>query len=185
MRRRCTVTCRLVAAVVACALLAIPAVAQQADSLPLAASTWMVGGTIMVPHVGGSVDGSLSALGLSVGTLRPNTLGADLAFVVLPRGLQAGVLAGGVRANVALPIGIGGRALLVPSAGLSLLGAVGIGGVGGIRGLNGTMALIIFNRPMPGPGPSYGLRIALAQHRLGNDDGGLQMIEVGFVRRIQ
>lgn len=182
MRRRSTVTCRLVAAVVVCALRAIPAVAQQTDSVPLAASPWMVGGTVMVPQAGGSVDASLSALGLSVGTLRPNTLGADLAFVVLPRGLQAGVLAGGMRANVALPIGIGRRALLVPSAGLSLLGAVGVGGVGGIRGLNGTMALIVFDRPTSEPGSSYGLRIALAHHRF-SSDGGLQMLEVGFVRR--
>lgn len=183
-RRRCTTARRLLVTLAVCVMRPLPAFAQEADSLALASSSWMLGGTIMMPNVGNSVDGTFSALGLSAGTLRANRVGADLAFVLLPRGLQAGVLAGGARANLALPIGIGGRALLVPSAGLSLLGAVGVGGAGGIRGLNGTMGLIVFDRPISDPGPSYGVRIAIASHRFGNaDESGLRMLEVGLVRR--
>lgn len=184
MQRRLATTVRLLTAPFVGALLPFSAAAQQEDPLPLTPSRWMLGGTVMMPSAAGGADVSLVALGLSAGTLRPNALGGDLAFVVLPRAVIAGVLVVGVRANLALPLVVGRNALLVPSAGVSLLGAAGAGGVGGLPGLNGTMAMIFFTRPLSDPGPAHGLRIALAMHRFGRDgEGGVQMLEIGFVRR--
>lgn len=185
VRRRSTLARALAAASLASALYALPLRAQEADSLP-PVSTWAVGGTVMMPRAAGSTDLSLTAIGLSAGSLRPNRIGADLAFVVIPYSLAFGALAGGVRANFALPIAVAGNALVVPSGGVSLLGAAGSGGFGGVAGVNGTVAVIFFNRPLSEPGGSLGLRIAVAAHRFGQSgDASLRMLEVGFVRRVR
>lgn len=160
--------------------------AQQPDSTPPAASRWARGVTVMMPRVDGGGSLALTAVGLSAGSLRPHTLGGDLAFVALPAGLAFAVLAGGIRANLAVPITVGRSSLLVPSAGASLLGAAGSGGFGGLAGINGTLAVILFDRPLAEAGPSRGLRIAIASHRFGrNGDAAVRMLEIGFVKRGQ
>ncbi|MES3034694.1 MAG: hypothetical protein V4813_11920 [Gemmatimonadota bacterium] len=170
----------------ACVLLALPLRAQADDTIPSSASSWALGGTVMMPRATGGANLALLGIGLSAGTLRPNIIGGDLAFVVSPTALAFGALIGGVRANLALPVAVGGSTLLVPSAGVSLLGGAASGGFGGVAGVNGTMAVIFFSRPLAEPGPSLGLRIAVASHRFGQDgDASVRMLEVGFVKRAQ
>lgn len=160
--------------------------AQQPDSTPPATSRWARGVTVMMPRVDGGGGLVLTAVGMSAGSLRTHTLGGDLAIVALPAGLAFAVLAGGIRANLAVPITVGRSSLLVPSAGASLLGAAGSGGFGGLAGTNGTLAVILFDRPLTEPGPSRGLRIAIASHRFGrNADAAVRILEIGFVKRGQ
>ena len=143
----------------------------------------MIGGTIMIPQVSGRSGAEFTAVGLTVSPARPNRLGAELAFVVVPYALGFGVVAGAVRANIGLPIRLGPNMLLVPSAGLTLLGALGSGVGGGRRGVNGTVALVYGFDSTQASASSIGLRAALAFHRFGSsDDGGIRMFEIGIVR---
>ena len=137
----------------------------------------------MIPQVSGRSGAEFTAVGLTVSPARPNRLGAELAFVVVPYALGFGVVAGAVRANIGLPIRLGPNMLLVPSAGLTLLGALGSGVGGGRRGVNGTVALVYVFDSTQASASSIGLRAALAFHRFGSsDDGGIRMFEIGIVR---
>ena len=142
----------------------------------------MIGGTIMIPQVSGGSGAEFTAVGLTVSPARPNRLGAELAFVIVPYALGFGVVAGAVRANIGLPIRLGPNMLLVPSAGLTLLGALGSGVGGGSRGVNGTVALVYVFDANPASA-SIGVRAALAVHQFGSgQEGALRMFELGIVR---
>ncbi len=146
-------------------------------------SSIILGGTIMIPQVSGMSAAEFTAVGLTVTPARPNRLGADLAFVIVPRALGYGVVGGAVRANIGLPIRAGPNMLFVPSVGVSLVGAVGAIGGFGTQGVNATLALLYrFDPPRAGES-SIGLRTALGFHRFGSSaDGGVRMFEIGIVR---
>ncbi|MCC7052905.1 MAG: hypothetical protein IT355_06520 [Gemmatimonadaceae bacterium] len=170
-----------------------PAKAQQRDSVPADtiatdpvtpadSGRWLVGGTIMLPSSSESLDLSFAAIGLTATSLRPNRPGPDFAVVVVPRALGFGVVVGGVRANLSLPIAVSPGVWLVPSGGLTLLGALGSSGATGAHGLNGALALIVARRSAGAASSSVGLRVALSRHRFGDADH-FTMLEAGFVRR--
>ncbi len=154
--------------------------AQEEPRPPDSASHWMVGGTVIIPRGAAGYAG----IGLTASKIKAARPGLDLAAVIVPRALTEGFAMVGVRANIALPIAIGRSALLVPSAGATLLGAVGVLGADGARGYNGTLALVVFDKPLDGNSPALGFRAALAVHRLGDlSSGNVHMLELGFVRR--
>jgi hypothetical protein len=142
---------------------------------------WMLGGTLMVPPAGAE----FSAVGLIAGTAKPVRLGTDLAIVVIPRTIASGLFAACIRANLALPVPLGRTALLIPSAGVSLLGAGGAFGFTGTRGYNGTIAIIGFGKPLAERTPSMGIRVAYAAHEFGGLVSAplLHVLEIGIVRR--
>lgn len=143
---------------------------------------WQVGGAIMFP--GGEVsNASFAAVGLTATSARPNRIGPDLAFVLVPRSLQGGALLGGIRANIGLPVTISPTVTVVPSAGASFAAAVGAGGTGGARGWNGTLALLLFRDRRDESTSSVGLRIAISEHQFSGSEFGLRLFEIGFVRR--
>ena len=145
--------------------------------------SWMIGGTIMIPQVSGMSGAEFTTVGFTVSPPRPNRLGPELAFVVVPYALGFGVVAGAVRANVGVPIQLGQHMLLVPSAGLTFIGGLGSGVGGGSKGVNGTLAVVFFADSAPASGTSIGLRAALAVHQFGDGaQGQLRMFELGIVR---
>jgi hypothetical protein len=144
----------------------------------------MIGGTVMMPRAEGAFSTEFSFVGVTTATAKPGRPGVDMAFVMAPRAALSGLLLLGVRANFALPIPLGRQVLLTPSAGLSLLGGLGGFGGGGVTGYNGTLAVVLFDKPLEDRTPSIGFRAALAQHQFGSgQSGALRMLELGIVRR--
>lgn len=144
---------------------------------------WIAGGTAMFPGGMRSADASVLGLGITATSARPNRIGPDFAVVAFPRGLQAGALVGGIRANIGIPITLGPNVTVVPSAGVSLVGAIGVIGGGGLAGWNSSVSLLLFATPRTDAASSTGLRIAMAGHQFFGAGEGVRFLEVGFVRR--
>jgi hypothetical protein len=134
---------------------------------------WLVGGSIGVPALDGHASPDLFTVALHGTQLRPRGLGADLAIGTMPRALAEGVAVGFARAGIALPFQPSKGVLLVPSAGVSVVGAASGEGGGGTTGLNAGLAAVIF-----GTG-SVGLRTGVTWHRFA--DGGVSLWELGLV----
>lgn len=165
-------------------LLPLSLAGAQADSTQSTSSeAWQVGGAVLLPQTSDEYGLSFLALGITATSVRPGRIGPDLAFVVVPRALQAGALVGGVRANAGFPVALSPAVVLLPSAGVSLLGAAGLFGVAGVGGLNATMALHFFRASESGLPAKSGLRVALGQHRFSGAGGNVTFVEFGFVRR--
>lgn len=139
---------------------------QDSTTSPDAPRPWQLGGTVMVPNGLDSFDVTFSAIGLTGTSARPNRICPDVAVVIVPQALQVAALLGGVRANLGTPLTIAPTVTLVPSAGLTLLGAVGGGGGGGTYGSNRTLAMLVFSALKPGTTSLTGLRLEISQHRL-------------------
>jgi hypothetical protein len=171
---------RVLGAIALTLLCATTARAQEQPPPRDSGSHWMVGGTVIIPRGAAGY----ASVGLTAGSTRAARPGLDLAAVIVPRALTEGFVMVGVRANIAVPIAIGRSALLVPSVGATLLGAAGVLGPDGARGYNGTLALMLFDKPLDSNLPALGFRAAVATHRLGDlSPGSVHMLELGFVRR--
>jgi hypothetical protein len=152
----------------------------QALPPPERGPSWMLGGTLMIPPAGAE----FFAVGLTAATARPLRLGTDLAFGIVPRALASGLFAAGVRANLAVPLPLGSNTLLIPSAGVSLLGAGSALGFAGARGYNGTIAMVGFGKPIADRSRAIGFRVAYSAHTFGDLASVplLHVLEVGIVR---
>ncbi|MCY7378700.1 MAG: hypothetical protein LH467_05085, partial [Gemmatimonadaceae bacterium] len=84
-------------------------------------------------------------------------------------------LLSGARGGVALPLALAPNVLLLPSAGLTLIGGAGAGGVGGTWGTNLGAAAVF------GSG-SMGFRTGVTWHRLNDSADGIWLLEFGVVR---
>lgn len=152
------------------------------DSLPPERGPrWMLGGTLMIPPAGAS----FSAVGLTAATTRPLRLGTDLAVAIVPRAIASGVFAAAIRANLSVSLPLRPSTLIIPSAGVSLLGAGGTVGFAGTRGYNGTIALVGFGKALEDRTPAIGFRVAYSAHKFGDLVSAplLHVLEVGVVRR--
>ena len=147
-----------------------------ADSAPAQRRGWLVGVSAGVPGAEGGIEPSLFTVGVNVTQLRPGRPGADLAVVTVPRVIAEGFAVVGARAGVALPLVVNPNVLLVPSAGVSLLGAAGAGGGGGTAGLNAGAAAVLLSAR------GVGVRTGVTWHRFDEAGGGLWLLEFGFVR---
>ncbi len=154
-----------------------PSPAPSADSTGAAPGGWLFGASVGVPGYEGEAVPELFTVGVHWTQLRPGRPGVDLAIGTMPRALAEGLVAVGARAGVALPLALARGAVLLPSAGVSLLGGVGAGGGGGTTGLNAGVAAVL------GPAGGAGLRTGVTWHRFGEAGGGLWLVEVGVVRR--
>ena len=169
-------------AVLAVPLLASPAPASAQNSPPAEGSAtsgprgWLVGASVGVPIVDGAAIPDLFTIGINWTQLRPGRLGADFSLGTMPRALTGGVVAGGARGGVALPLALSRGVLVLPSAGISLLGAAGTGGGEGTTGFNAGLAAVIH-----GAG-SAGLRTGVTWHSFGDAGGAVWLWEVGIVR---
>ena len=169
-------------AVLAASLLASPALASAQNSPSAQDSAgprlrgWLVGASVGVPVVDGVSVPELFTIGINWTQLRPGRLGADFSLGTMPRALSEGVLAVGARGGVALPLALRPGVLVLPSAGVSLLGGAGGGGGAGTTGFNAGLAAVIH-----GAG-SAGLRTGVTWHRFSDAKAAVWLWEVGVVR---
>ena len=148
---------------------------QAQDSSSVPRSDWMVGGSLGTLRYNGEFAPlELTTIGMHFTRVRAGRLGPDLSIGVMPRVLTQGFLLAGGRAGVALPLALAPNVLLLPSAGLTLVGGLGAGGGGGTWGTNLGAAAVF------GPG-SLGFRTGVTWHRLNDSADGIWLLELGVV----
>ena len=161
---------------------AAPAQAQSADSTR---NRSLFGVGLAFP-LGEDVDLSFSAITLHSTSLRANRPGLDFTLGVVPRAISVGVFAAGAKVNVVVPVALNSQTLLLPSVGLTGIGAIGTVGAGGVFGYNGSLALVAFGRPLDDATTRYGLRIGVSLHQIGGSaDGVFRLFELGVVRLVR
>ena len=149
---------------------------QAQDSTSAPRSRWMVGGSLGMLRYGGAFAPlELTTIGMHFTQLRPGALGADFSIGIVPRALAEGFLLSGARGGVALPLALAPNVIVLPSAGVTLIGGVGAGGGGGTWGTNLGAAAVF------GSG-STGFRTGVTWHRLNDSTDGIWLLEFGVVK---
>lgn len=146
------------------------------DSPGTRRSEWLVGISLGVPGHEDEFIPELLTMGVHWTQLRAGRMGADFSLGTVPRALGEGVLVLGARGGIALPLAVSPGILLLPSAGVSILGGVGVAGAGGIVGLNAGVAAVLLQTD------AAGLRTGVTWHRFGETGEALWLVEVGLVR---
>lgn len=136
---------------------------------------WIIGTSLGIPGHDHEWIGELFTLGVTFTQAKPNRLVPDVSIGTMPYAVAFGVLPIGVRAGVALPIAALPHLLLIPSAGVSLVGVASPGGGGGAGGVNaGFAAMTYFDQ--------VGIRAGVTLHNFGESDGGKYWLaEFGIV----
>lgn len=138
---------------------------------------WLSGLMVGLPGAGVSYEPGLFTIGGQWTRVRPGRPGLDLAIGTMPRALQAGVVLVGTRAGVALPVDLASGVLVLPSAGVSALGAAGTAGGGVALGLTAGLSAAAV-----GAGGT-GARAGITWHFLSEMRQPVWLLEVGLVRR--
>lgn len=145
------------------------------DSATLVRNGWIVGPSIGFPTAAAEVSPEVLTVGLQFTRLDPGHLGADLAVGTLAQALAEGIAAFGFRADAAYPVSVSPRLLMLPAAGLSVVGALGEGGGGGIIGINAGLAAVVHGAS------GIGLRVGITAHQFPMAEIPIFLIEVGVV----
>lgn len=149
---------------------------QAQDSTSSSPSRWMVGGSLGRIRYGGEFAPlEYTTLGMHFTQVRPGALGADFSIGIVPRVLADGFLLSGARGGLALPFALAPNILLLPSAGLTLIGGLGAGGGGGTWGSNLGAAAVF------GSG-STGMRTGVTWHRLSDGGESIWLLEFGVAK---
>ena len=135
---------------------------------------WLVGASLGVPGYGSETAPDLFTVGINVTELRIGRPGPDLSIGTMPLLLAGGALPFGIRADFALPIAVAPHLIVLPSAGLSVIGVVASYGGGGIPGANAGIATVLHQG-------SLGLRTGLTLHSFQESHGAIWLFEVGLV----
>jgi hypothetical protein len=157
-------------------LLLASARAQAQDSTATPPGGWMLGGSVGMFGVGAEPLPDLLTIGVHWTQVRPGRPGADISIGTIPRVVVEGAIVGAARIGVTLPLSVAPGLLLLPSAGLSLIGGVGQGGAGGAGGYNLGGAMVL------GTGP-IGVRAGATWHRIDVSSSAVWLVEVGVVGR--
>lgn len=137
-------------------------------------ATWVIGASAGLLTTGLSYEEGVGTLGAHFTQIQPGHAGLDISLGIAPRGVQYGVLVAGVRGGVTYPLVPAPGFVLLPTAGVSLLGAATGEGSGGVVGVNvGGAALV-------GDG-DLRLRTSITWHRMKDTNRGIWLIELGFV----
>lgn len=137
---------------------------------------WLVGASLGVPGVGPEPSPALFTIGGNWTQLNVGRVGTDFSASVVPYGFIHAFMAVAARGGVALPLAVSSRMLLLPSGGMSVIGALGRPGGFGAIGYNAGMAAVFF------PGKGAGVRTGITWHRFSDERTALWLLEVGFVR---
>lgn len=172
---------RRMTAIVACLLGITAALVPGTSAAQTAAGTrpygWLVGGSIGIPTVfGGELEPELLTLGAQFTHVRVNRPGVDFALGTVPRTLGFGVLSLGMRGGVALPLLLAPSVMLLPSAGVSVLGGFGSGGAGGSAGYNFGLSAVFIP-----PKDKVAVRAGATRHTFGTY-GNFWLLEIGLSR---
>jgi hypothetical protein len=137
---------------------------------------WIAGVSVGMPMAGGELAPELITVGFNATRFRPGSAGLDFSLGTMPRILAEGAIAYGIRANVSYPLVVNPSLALLPSAGLSMIGAESGDGGFGAMGVNAGISAVLF-----GPS-SVGVRAGFSVHRLSFTDTPIFLLEVGVVR---
>ena len=137
----------------------------------------LFGFSIGAPGYRSSIATELVTLGAHWTQLTPGQPGFDVSVGTLPRFLVDGLVVLGARAGLAVPLVVGERFVLLPSAGVSGLGGIGSYGMGGTYGFNAGVAAVLQS-----DFDSEGLRVGITWHQFDGAPAGLYLLEVGWVR---
>jgi hypothetical protein len=136
---------------------------------------WVIGASIGMPGYGKEAAPELFTVGMNVTQIKAGRLGADISVGTMPRAFTGGAAVVGARAGGVLPIALAPDVLLLPSAGLSLLGGAGDGAVTGLAGVNAGIAAVVWTGPI-------GVRTGITWHHFQNARGAIWLVELGIVR---
>ena len=136
---------------------------------------WIVGPLVGLPGAGSDYELSLVTLGVGVTRLSPNRPGLDFAVGTIPRIIPEGVLPIGARIGASIPLSLTPDAFLIPSAGLSAVGAAGSGGAAGTGGYYGGIAAVVARGKV-------GLRAGVTVHGSPDADVAVWLVEIGVMR---
>jgi hypothetical protein len=150
---------------------------QPFDSVSHGHGSWLVGASVGLPGYGGQTVPELFTVGLNATQIKPGRLGADFALGTMPRALGNGAGVLGARAGGVLPFALTPDLLLLPSAGLSVIGAAGGGGGVALAGINAGMAAVLWTGPV-------GIRTGITWHHFEDSRGAIWLIELGVVHGI-
>jgi hypothetical protein len=118
----------------------------------------------------------LVTIGAQLTRARPGRLGPDFSIGTMPYALVSGLAVVGVRAGLVLPLSVGPGIMLLPSGGLSMVGAATGMGAGALAGFNLGGSAVFESR-----GP-LGTRAGVTWHRFQDSTSGIWLWEIGFVR---
>jgi hypothetical protein len=129
-----------------------------------------------MPGYGKEFAPELFTIGMNVTQLTAGRLGADFSVGTMPRALMSGAGVIGLRFGGVLPAALARDVVLLPSAGLSLLGIAGEGIATGFAGVNAGLAAVLWTGPT-------GVRTGITLHHFDQARGVIWLIEFGLVRR--
>jgi hypothetical protein len=144
------------------------------DSASRTHGSWLVGASIGLPGYDGQPVPELFTVGLNATQIKPGRLGADFALGTMPRALGFGAGVVGARAGGVLPFTLAPDVLLLPSAGVSVIGAAGDGGGTALAGVNAGIAAVMWTGPV-------GIRTGITWHHFEDSRGAIWLVEFGFV----
>jgi hypothetical protein len=136
---------------------------------------WIAGVSVGMPLAGGELAPELITVGFNATRFGPGSAGLDFSLGTMPRILAEGAFAYGIRANVSYPVVVSSSFVLLPSAGLSLIGLASEYGGNGAMGVNAGISAVLFSQS------SVGMRAGVSVHRLSITDTPIFLIEVGVV----
>jgi len=163
-------------------ILALVAATRAGAQVPAADTTksnsssggWIIGTSLGIPGESEGPIPQLFTLGVTFTQAKPNHLVPDIAIGTMPFVLAFGVVPIGIRAGVGLPLAVAPHLLLIPSGGVSLVGAISPGGGGGIGGINGGVSAMAY-------AAQVGIRVGITVHNFGQTDGVYWLAEFGIV----
>jgi hypothetical protein len=152
-------------------LLGLSAPIARAQDSPTPAPRWAAGLSVGLPGTGTTpLPAQLATLGVNVTQVTPAHAGIDISVGTIPYAVALGGLVFATRVDAALPMRLRPSLLLLPSAGISLVGSTG----GGAGGLNAGLATILSSGHV-------GLRTGATVHVFANATRPIWLIEVGVV----
>jgi hypothetical protein len=144
------------------------------DTAKARAGGLMVGYVLGMPGTRREPIPALFTAGVSFTQIHPNHIGADVSVGTMPFLLPFGVIPLGLRLGVALPVSVAPHLLLIPSTGLSLVGAFGQTGGGGLAGLNVGASAVSYIEQV-------GVKASLTWHGFSGMEGPVWLVELGVV----
>ncbi len=146
------------------------------DSVAESRTGWLFGASVGVPGYEDEPFLELFTIGIHGTHVRgPGRPGFDYSVGIMPRALAEGAVVLGFRGGVAVPLTLSPRALLLPSAGVSLIGGASQAGGGGLAGVNVGIAAVAFGVN------GTGLRTGVTWHRFQETRAAVWLVELGVV----
>ena len=164
---------RVVVAVTLLLLGAGHSVAQAQSDAGAKPAEWMIGMSLGVPGVQRNAYPMLTTFGLQFTEIQDGSLGADLAIGTLPFLILNGSIPLGFRGDLTVPF-VAPHLIVMPSGGVSVIGAMGPGGGAGLLGLNTGLAAVVRER-------GFGLRTGITLHFFPGLNKPVWLAELGFV----